>query len=245
MLPADPVLPADSGSPAARVALITGTNRGTGRGIARALCDSGYRIISLNRTVTGEEWLGEIRCDLLDPGALDQALARVAEAAPRLDLCVLNAAVRRLAPVAAMPVADWRASVEINLTAPFLITRATLPAVRRARGLYVFVGSHAATRFFEGGSAYSATKAALKALVEALLLEERAAGVRAVLISPGAIANRAADESTAKMSPLSVGRIIADVALRTPADVAVGEIELRPAVLSEPLVTGMSRLQSV
>lgn len=234
-----PVLPSN------KVALISGSNRGAGRGIARALWESGSQIISLNRTVSGEPWLGEIPCDLADRGGLDQALVQVGEKTSRLDLCVLNAAVRRLAPIAAMTEEAWRASVAVNLTAPFIITQATLPAVRRARGLYVYIGSHAATRFFEGGSAYCGTKAALKALVEVLLLEERSAGVRAVLVSPGAIANRAEDLSKTKISPRSFGKMIADVALRTPDDVAVGEIELRPAVLMTPPVTGMSRLQSV
>jgi NAD(P)-dependent dehydrogenase (short-subunit alcohol dehydrogenase family) len=160
-------------------------------------------------------------------------------------VCVFNAAIRRLAPIGELGADDWLESVATNLTAPFLLTKATLPAVRRARGLYVFMGSHAATRFFEGGAAYCGTKAGLKALVEILLLEERTAGVRAVLVSPGAIANRPDDFSPTKISPESLGSMVTDLILRTPEDIVVGEIELRPAVLKEPPVAGMSRLQSV
>jgi len=230
---------------AERVALLTGTNRGAGHGIAAALHAAGFRLISLNRTIRGCPWLGEIECDLSDATSIAAAMAKVADRADRLDVCVLNAAIRRLAPIGELRADDWLESVATNLTAPFLLTKATLPAVRKARGLYVFVGSHAATRFFEGGAAYCGTKAGLKALVEILLLEERAAGVRAVLVSPGAIANRPDDFSPAKISPESLGSMVTDLILRPPEDIVVGEIELRPAVLKDPPVAGISRLQSV
>lgn len=216
-----------------------------GRCIADSLHQAGFRLISLNRTIEGPEWLGQIRCDLSDQDAIADALEQTNTITQRLDVCIFNAAVRRLAPIGELSAADWSASVAINLTAPFLLTQGTLPAVRRAKGVYVFVGSHAATRFFEGGAAYSSTKAGLKALVEVLLLEERTANVRAILISSGAIANRAGDHSPEKISAESFGRMVADVLLHTPPDIAVGEIEVRPAVLGNRPVTGIARLQSV
>ncbi|WP_242905069.1 SDR family oxidoreductase [Actinomadura terrae] len=226
-------------------ALVTGTNRGTGRGIAEALRDSGWNVLSLNRTLTGESWLGEIECDLADPGDIDRALAEVGERVDRLDACVLNAAVRRLHPVASLPLPELRESVAVNLMAPFHIAQSALPLVRAAGGLYVFVGSHAGTRFFEGGAAYCMTKSTLRALVEVLLLEERRNGVRAVLVSPGAIANRPGDGSPLKMSARSVGRFVEQLITRTPADIAVGEVEIRPARLDPQGALGLDRLQHV
>jgi 3-oxoacyl-[acyl-carrier protein] reductase len=228
-----------------QIALLTGTNRGTGRGIATALHDGGWKILSLNRTLTGEAWLGEIRCDLASPDGLESAIAEVQRRVDRLDACVLNAAVRRLAPVAELPLTDMTSSVLVNLVAPFRLTQATLPLVREAAGAYIFMGSHAGSRFFEGGAAYCATKAALKALVEVLLLEERPAGVRAMLVSPGAIANRPGDESAVKMSPFSVGRLVARLIMDTPRDIAIGEVEIRPAQLGAPTTLGIDRLQYV
>jgi NAD(P)-dependent dehydrogenase (short-subunit alcohol dehydrogenase family) len=228
----------------ATAVLVTGTNRGTGRGIAAAFHALGCRVVSLNRTVTGEDWLGEIPCDLTSMASIDRAVRRLADTVPVLDACVCNAAVRRFAPIAKLRTADWTASVATNLTAPFLLTRATLPLIRRPGGVYVYVGSHAGSRFFEGGAAYCATKAALKALVEVLLLEERPHGVRGVLVSPGAIANHADDDSTEKMSPRSVGDLVAQLVLHCPPDIAVGEVEIRPAVL-HPGQSGIARLQQV
>ena len=228
----------------AATVLVTGTNRGTGRGIAAAFHALGCRVVSLNRTFTGEDWLGEIPCDLTSMASIDRAVSRLAETAPVIDACVCNAAIRRFAPIAKLSPADWTASVATNLTAPFLLTQATLPLIRRPGGMYVYVGSHAGSRFFEGGAAYCATKAALKALVEVLLLEERPHGVRGVLVSAGAIANRAGDDSPEKMSPRSVGEFIADLVLHCPPDIAVGEVEIRPATLS-PGLSGIGRLQQV
>lgn len=206
---------------------------------------AGWKIISLNRTVTGEPWLGEIQCDLTEQAQLDSATEQILAGTDRLDACVLSAAIRRLQPVAALPMADMMASVAVNLIAPFQLTQTTLPLMRSSAGIYVFMGSHAGSRFFEGGAAYCTTKAALKALVEVLLLEERGSGVRAVLVSAGAIANRDGDCSPLKMSVQSVGRFVAGLVTQTPADIAVGEVEIRPARLDPPLVSGIGRLQRV
>jgi 3-oxoacyl-[acyl-carrier protein] reductase len=227
------------------VTLVTGSNRGLGYGIACAFRDAGHRIVSLNRTLRGEPWLGEIACDLARPGEVAGALASLRGEISTLHTCVLNAAVRRLAPIDELATEDWSDSVAVNLSGAVHVVRGTLPWVRSARGVYVVVGSHAADRYFEGGLAYSATKAGLRALVETLLLEERAHGVRAMLVSAGAIANRAGDLSPNKMAPEAVGRLVRVLVEQCPADIAIGEVEIRPARLDPPAVGGIARLQGV
>jgi 3-oxoacyl-[acyl-carrier protein] reductase len=229
----------------APTALITGSNRGLGRGIAEALYRGGYQLISLNRTVTGEGWLGELPCDLSRPDQIEAAGAVLRESVDRLDVCVLNAAVRRLGSLERLSATDWETSLSVNLSSAVYLIQQTLPQVRAAQGTYVVVGSHAATRFFEGGAAYSASKAGLRAVVETLLLEERPRGVRAMLLSPGAIANRPDDVSAAKMSPASIGDLICRLISAPGLDVTIGEIEVRPTVLEPALITGIDRLQSV
>lgn len=229
----------------APVALITGSNRGSGLAIATELHRRGYQVAALNRTLLGEPWQSEFRCDLGDPDDLEAAVQAVLGRFGGLDVCVLNAAVRRLAPIANLSARDWDDSVAINLTAVFRLVSACLPAIRASQGSYVVLGSHAGTRFFEGGAAYSATKAALKALVETLLLEERGNGVRATLVSPGAIANREGDDATYKMTTASVARCIGSLVQDQPADVVVGDLEIRPARLPAPDGPGIARLQHV
>jgi len=229
----------------ARVALITGTNRGSGKAIAEELRDRGYRILSLNRTLAGQDWLGEYGCDLADPAQIAKAAGQALADAGRLDVCVSNAVDRVFDPIADLSGADWERLVSINLSACFHLVKAVLPALRAGRGSFVAMGSHAGTRYFEGGAAYSATKAGLKALVETLLLEERRNGVRACLVSPGAIANLDGDESPHKMSTRSVARCVATIVDSWPRDLVVGEIEVRPADLAEPPITGIDRLLHV
>jgi hypothetical protein len=82
-------------------------------------------------------------------------------------------------------------------------------------------------------------------VVETLLLEERPHGVRAALISPGAIANAADDSSPAKMAATSVARCVGAIAQDFDRDLVVGDLEIRPALLARPLVRGLDRLQGV
>jgi NAD(P)-dependent dehydrogenase (short-subunit alcohol dehydrogenase family) len=227
------------------VALVTGATRGTGMAVARELHRRGYAVVALHRGRAGADWLTEIACDLTDPDAPRAAVAEVLTRFGRLDACVCNAAVRRLGPIADLDPADWDESVAVNLSSVFRLIRATLPAVRAAAGGYVLIGSHAGTHFFEGGAAYSATKAALRGLVETLLLEERRFGVRATLVNAGAIANRAGDDTPYKMAVDSVARCVAAIVADQPADLAIGEVEIRPARLRPPAVAGLARLQDV
>lgn len=224
-------------------ALVTGGSRGIGLAVAGALAAAGYDVTTASRTGPGPAGTTHVPCDLSDPADVEALAASVGRGG--LDVCVLNAAVRRLAPVAETTEASWRASVETNLGANVALCRLLLPALRRSGGYIVIVGSHAATRFFEGGLAYSATKAGLKALAETLLLEERQHGVRTCLLSPGAVANRAGDISPGKIAPSSVAELVVWLVTAAPADVAFGEIELRPAALRTPPISGMDRLQYV
>jgi NAD(P)-dependent dehydrogenase (short-subunit alcohol dehydrogenase family) len=202
-------------------------------------------VVALNRTLLKEPWLHEIECDLADPGAVHDAVAAAVAYAGRLDACVSSAVTRHLAPVASLSLEDWNESVAVNLTSVFALAQAALPALRASAGIILVLGSHAGSRFFETGAAYSATKAALKALVETLLLEERPHGVVATLITPGAIANVEGDADPRKMSTASVARYVGHLVQDRCDDVVVGEVEIRPARLPPPPVAGLARLLHV
>ncbi|WP_256092081.1 SDR family oxidoreductase [Micromonospora haikouensis] len=221
---------------------MTGANRGTGRAIAAELAEAGMQVWELNRNPSGSPT--EIICDLSEPAELSAAITEVLQRVDRLDALVTNAVDRYFAPVADIDMQRWNAALTVNLTSIVATVQQTLPLLRRSQGSIVLMGSHAGTRFFESGLSYCATKAALKALCEVLLLEERPYGVRTSLVSPGAIANEDGDRSPMKMSTVSVAKVVRDLVLN-PSDVAVGEIELRPASLGPPVVAGLDRLQSV
>lgn len=225
------------------LALVTGTNRGTGRAIRTRLIADGYTVRCLNRTPC-EEHTDPVVVDFADPSAVFEATEEALAGASRLDVLVVNAVTRGFGTVAELAARDWDEAVAVNLTAPIRVVQAALPLLRRCRGHIVLMGSHAGTRPFEGGVAYCATKAALKQVAEVLLMEERLHGVRTTLISPGAIRNFDDDLSDYKMSVESVAEVVSWAAA-TPSDTVLGEIELRPARLGTPPAVGIDRLQHV
>ncbi len=227
------------------MAVITGSNRGTGRAIAESLRDAQWQIASMNRTVLGARWLEEYGCDLSDPDDVVDKAQSIADKYDKVDAFVATAATRNLATVADLTVAAFNEALMVNLASIVHATRILLPSIRRAQGRIVVIGSHSGSYYFEGGTSYSATKAALKAFVETLLLEERANGVKTTLVSPGAIANFEWDHCPYKMTTESVARCVTSLITNTPEDVAVGEIEIRPANIPSPDVSGLERLRFI
>lgn len=226
------------------VAVVTGSSRGIGQAVGEQLLADGWDVVALSRTPHPDPRVMSVPCDLSDPHSTRAALAAVDARTQRVDALVANAALRSLGRLADLPGAAWDEAVAVNLSSVVVLVQALLPGLRRQRGTVVVMGSHAGSRFFEGGAAYCATKAALKALVEVLLLEERPHGVRTTLLSPGAVANEHSDTASTKLSTVSVARAVSWI-LAAPDDLVVGELEIRPARLGPAPVSGFDRLQAV
>jgi NAD(P)-dependent dehydrogenase (short-subunit alcohol dehydrogenase family) len=180
-----------------RTALVTGGTRGIGLAIARALIADGARVAIVGRDAgrlehaAGE--LGEMSlplpCDLADVAATDRMLDRlVAELGDAPHAVVSNAGSFPLAPIQDTPPALFDASLQVNLVAPFHLVHALLPRLReRGDGHFVTIGSVADRHVFPDNSAYAAAKHGARALHEVLRAETRGSGVRATLVSPGAV----------------------------------------------------------
>ena len=222
--------------------LITGSNRGLGRAIARHFRRRAYRVASLNRSPTGEAWLGEVRCDLSCKedvaGGVTAALDRLGG---RIDVCVINAAVRHLAPVTALTDECWEDSLRVNLSSLFYLSRALLPYLEASHGVLVIVGSQAASHAFEGGAAYCSTKAAVEVFGEVIALET-AGRVRTTVVTPWAVRNREGDTSAHKIAPATIARLVYDI-VQLPADAVVSHVEVRPGRPESSPLRGISRLQ--
>lgn len=224
-------------------ALVTGAGRGTGLAIAQRLAREGLAVSCLNRRPGGPEALAIEVCDLADPTSVREACDKVlARTGKRLEVCVINAAQRILRPVSTMEDEDWEAQVAVNLSSAFRVVQRVLPALKAARGTLVFMGSHAADHYFEGGAAYCATKAALRAFAEVVALETRDFGVRSIVVSPGAIRNRADDDSVHKIAPDDVADLVWRL-VQAGDSLIVGEVEIRPRNPACSSLTGIDRLQ--
>jgi len=214
-----------------RVVVITGANRGTGRSIAEAFYDHGDCVVALNKTLCGESWLREIKCDLRSKVNIRDAVRRIAEEFGRIDIVVHNAAIRRFASIDTISDEQWEDSVAVNLNAVFWLTQETAAYLIASRGFLVFMGSHAGMHFFEKGAAYCCTKAAVHAFAEVAIRDFRYKGVRATLIAPGAISNRPKENDEWKIKPEEIGKIVVYLS-SMPSEVIPGFVELRP---SQPL----------
>nr|WP_233499348.1 SDR family NAD(P)-dependent oxidoreductase [Pararhodobacter sp. CCB-MM2] len=122
-----------------KVALVTGGRSGIGQAIARRLAEDGARVFTAQRGVDSE--FEGIAADMADPSSPAAVVAEVIARAGRLDILVNNAGVMQEARVEDMSLEDWQRTLAVNLTAPFLMIKAALPALRVGRGSIVNIGS--------------------------------------------------------------------------------------------------------
>lgn len=177
-----------------RVAIVTGASRGIGRAVARTFACAGARVVMIARGADVLRREAEpldalaIACDVTDPAAVDAALRRVRAERGEPSIVVNNAGIFHLAPVEATTPDSLRQTLEVNLVAPFLLTRAALPAMRAARGGdVVTIGSIADRATFPENAAYAASKFGARAVHQVLREELRGSGVRCTLVSPGPV----------------------------------------------------------
>ena len=183
-----------SGPLAGRIAVVTGASRGIGLAVAQALVGAGARVAMLARTADAlrraAKPLGAlaIPCDIADETAATAAAEQVSRDLGAPDVLVNNAGLFTLAPVESQSIAELRATLDVNLIAPFVLARALLPAMREAKqGHIVTIGSIADRVTFPENGAYAASKFGGRALHQVLREELRGSGVRATLVSPGPV----------------------------------------------------------
>jgi short-subunit dehydrogenase len=168
-----------------RTHLITGAGSGIGAALAERLHARGDALVLLARTEARATELADrypgaltFAADLADPGSL------VLPELERLDSVLQVAGVVDLGTVGEQPAEQLRQQIDVNLVAPAVLTRLTLPAVRRTRGTYVFVNSSAGLTASPGWSGYAASKFGLRAFADSLRAEEIQYGVRVATVFP-------------------------------------------------------------
>src|SRR4029450_8433146 len=123
---------------------------------------------------------------LLDVTSAEQIRA-AAGLVDELDGLVNNAGIARAAPLEFIPPDELRHQLEVNVVGHVAVTQAFLPALRRARGRIVFMGSIAGKSALPFLSPYAASKHALEAVADSLRVEVRPFGIRVSIIEPGSI----------------------------------------------------------
>ncbi|MER7975061.1 SDR family NAD(P)-dependent oxidoreductase [Streptomyces sp. NPDC096080] len=188
----------DAPAAGGRSVIVTGAGSGIGRATALAFAALGDRVVvaDLNADTAGAV-VEEIAAaggtavaavgDLGDP-AVAEAVARTAvEHFGGVDVLVNNAGIMdRMSALADVSDSEWERVLRVNLTAPFLLTRAVLPHMLAAgRGAIVNTASEAGLRGSAAGAAYTASKHGVVGLTKNLAVMYRKQGIRANAIAPG------------------------------------------------------------
>jgi NAD(P)-dependent dehydrogenase (short-subunit alcohol dehydrogenase family) len=183
-----------------RAVIVTGAGTGIGAAVTRRLAHDGASVVLVGRrrdpiervaAATGQTF---VVADASTEEGVERIVAATVDAHGGIDGLVLNAGVMLPGTVAEASVDDWRATLDVNLTGPFLLARAALPQLLERQGSVVSVASIAALRAGPGMAAYCASKAGLVLLTQCLAVEQGAAGLRANVVAPGWVRTEMADE---------------------------------------------------
>lgn len=224
-----------------KVAVVTGGNRGIGRGIAEALAADGYSVaLTARAAADATRAAAEIgrgargyACDVRRYADVQALFAAVAHDLGGTDVLVNNAGVGVFAKVAEMSVDDWHAVIETNVNGVFYCTREAVPQMKAKGAGYIFnVSSLAGRNAFVGAAAYCASKHAVNGFSEVLFQEVRDDGIRVTYLMPGSVATEFGRGSVAKagwaLQPEDVGEMVVDL-LHTHPRALHSRVEMRPA----------------
>jgi len=188
-----------------RVAIVTGAARGLGRAAAERLHERGASVVvhvrDQARADAVAQFIGEraygVGVDIAADGASELIVQRTLDRFGRVDILVNNAALALTTRFPDLTPEEWRAALEVNLTVPFLLTRAVLPAMRAQHyGRIVNVSSSAGrTVSTLGGAHYTASKAGLLGLTRAAAKELGKFGITVNAVCPGMIDTELTRES--------------------------------------------------
>jgi NADP-dependent 3-hydroxy acid dehydrogenase YdfG len=237
-----------------KVVVITCASSGIGESTARLLAEGGAKVVlGARRKDRIDALVGEINAaggcalgfetDVTKRGDVEALIRRARAEFGRFDVIANNAGIMPLAPMADLKVEEWDRMIDVNVKGVLYGVAAALPIMREQRGGQIInVASIFSFKVFApgGGTVYSATKYAVRAITEGLRLELKTDNIRCTMICPGAVATEvtegSSDEATrAHMREFyriaipaeSVARAVA-YAIGEPADVEIDDIVIRP-----------------
>ncbi|UFN47275.1 3-oxoacyl-[acyl-carrier-protein] reductase [Roseomonas sp. OT10] len=211
-----------------KAALVTGATGGIGEGIARALHAQGAEVALTGRreaelAALAKE-LGErvlvLPADLSDPEAPAALIEKVEAELGGLDILVNNAGLTRDGLALRMGDKDWSDVIEVDLTAPFRLARASLRGMMKRRtGRIISIASIVGVTGNPGQANYAAAKAGLIGMSKALAQEVAPRGVTVNVVAPGFVKSAMTDALNEAQKGAIMGRIPMQ-RMGSPSDIA-------------------------
>jgi len=185
------------------VALITGAARGIGLATAKLMLESGWTVAMVDRD--GDELRAAYKdlakdfeaaeafeFDISEPDQVADMTAAVLSSFGKIDAVVNNAGVADFSPLEVTSFASWREIMATNLDGTFLVSQATIPALKKTRGAIVNIASISGLRASTLRVAYGTSKAAVIHLTKQQASELGEFGVRANCVCPGPVKTKLA-----------------------------------------------------
>lgn len=168
-----------------KIALITGASYGIGFAIAKSYAEAGATIV-----------FNDINQDLVNKGieayrevGIQAMVKQIEQEVGVIDILVNNAGIIRRVPMCEMSAADFRKVIDIDLNAPFIVSKAVIPSmIKKGHGKIINICSMMSELGRETVSAYAAAKGGLKMLTRNIASEYGGANIQCNGIGPGYIA---------------------------------------------------------
>lgn len=177
-------------------ALITGASSGIGTAIAEVFAEAGADIAGHGRDsgrlsalgarieATGRQFAA-ITGDLADAEQTEAVAKRALELLGRIDILVNSAGIALTGPAVDFDLSDWQRTLAVNLTAPFILSRAVLPSMMaRKQGKIINISSQTGVIALQDHAAYATSKGGLNALTKSLMTEAAPYNVQVNAICP-------------------------------------------------------------
>ncbi|MBB3655216.1 NAD(P)-dependent dehydrogenase (short-subunit alcohol dehydrogenase family) [Rhizobium sp. BK650] len=188
-----------------KVWLITGSSRGLGRALAKAVLEAGDKLVATARDpgqladlvgAYGSRILA-LPLDVTDEAAAEAAVKTAVKTFGRLDVLVNNAGYGNVAPIEDTSLADFRAQIETNLFGTVIMTKAAIPVMRGQGAGHIIQFSSVGGRIGPVGRApYAAAKWGVEGFSEVLSKEVGPLGIKVTVIEPGGFRTDFAGSST-------------------------------------------------
>lgn len=169
-----------------KVAVVTGASKGIGKCIAQRLAEEGYFVYGLARSEGKAEGVHYLSCDVSDEERVKEIFEQIISETSQIDLLVNNAGIGISGAVEFTTSADMKHLFEVNLYSSIYCTQQVIDIMRKnGGGRVIFISSLGAPFVIPFQTLYSASKAALNALIEGLSMELAQFHIEVCGIMPG------------------------------------------------------------
>jgi NAD(P)-dependent dehydrogenase (short-subunit alcohol dehydrogenase family) len=201
--------------------VVTGASTGIGAATVKELARRGFHVLAGVRREVDADALRGLGIEGIEPRILDitveSDITAIADRVVRdpqhrpLRALINNAGIAINAPVETLPIAQWRQQFEVNLFGHIAITQALLPALLNSSGTVVNISSVGGKVALPTYGAYAGSKFALEAVSDALRREVNAAGIKVVVVEPGAVKTEIAERGIATSEGLKADMTVAQL----------------------------------